>query len=152
MDNLNLTEDQKKSIIDEANLLPEEAVESGLETTISYAADEAKLVEQIANMNPQELFEKNVASSYRSLMKLDQQLIHLSKRNIIKLIQATLKLPEEGMRVNFGGTPKERQKALEAFVQLQVARNSFVFVVGTQAVFKAKLANKHEQEIKNESK
>lgn len=142
---INLTEDQKKAIIDEANQLPPE-LQEGAETSIGYAADNKAFMDKIANMTPREILDLNVASSFRSLMKLENQLHALSKRNIIKLIQATLKLPEEGMRVNFGGTAKDKERAVEAFAQLQIARNAYVYVTGTQAVFKARLANKQEKE------
>lgn len=146
---INLTEEQKKKIVEEANALPQEP-EAGLETSVTYAADDNKLVEQIASMTPEELFERNVAASYRSLMKLEGQLQRLSKKNIIKLMLATLKLPDEGMRVNFGGTKADIENATQAFVQAQVARNSFVFVTGTQALFKAKLAKKQEEQPKGD--
>ena len=52
------------------------------------------------------------------------------------------------MRVNFGGTAQDKDKCMQAFVQSQVARNSFVYVTSTKAYIQAQLAKKAEQEEK----
>ena len=66
---INLTEEQKKQIVDQANAEPVQ--EEGLTTEVVQAADDPDLVKQIAQMTPKQLLEANVAASYRSLMKLE---------------------------------------------------------------------------------
>jgi hypothetical protein len=149
-----LTEEQKQAIVEQANLELETEKQEG-NTVVTSASEDDKLMEMINSFSPKELFEQNVSASYRSLAKLDAILPRLSKKNLHRLIIATLRLPEEGLNLNFGGTAQDVETAKQAFIQAQIARNASVYVLGTKAMAQARLAKKAEQKEKenqNESK
>ena len=140
-----LTAEEKKKIVEEANATPDTPEGN---TTVTQIADDEKLMQQIESMTPKELFESNIAASFRSIHALDKMLPQLSKKNLVKLLLATLKLPEDDLYVNFGGQKKDKELALECFMKCQIARNAYAYVVSIRAAAQARLAKRAEEENK----
>ena len=92
------------------------------------------------------MFDKSVAINQTTLANLSQILPKLSKKNLIKLFFATLKLPEQGASLKFGGTQDDKQMCEYAYVNSQMARNALIHVLGTTAIAQARLVKQRESE------
>lgn len=137
-----LTEQQKQKIVDEVNELPDEADIGDGNTVIKTLADDEDFAKKMAAMTPKQIYEQNVASNFRSTMVLGQLLPKLSKKNLVRLFLATVKLPEENARLSFGGTDQDKKMAEAAFIQAQVANNTRTHIVSVNALARSR----YEQE------
>jgi len=63
-----------------------------------------------------------------------------------KLIFATLKLPEEGATLKFGGTRDQVQMCEFAYAQMQLAANTRAFILGVNAMREARKERKAKEE------
>lgn len=141
---MELNEELKKKIVDEINNAPEEEVESNTSLFTMASIDELKPF--LAELTPMEMFEKSVALNQTSNANLAQILPRLSKKNLIRLFFATLKLPEKDAHLKFGGSQQEQKLCEIAYANSQMARNALVHVLGTTAIAQAKLVKKRELE------
>jgi hypothetical protein len=145
----NLTEQQKKKIIDEVNELGEEDLSGN--TVVTSIADHEQFKQQIDALTPKQMYEQNVAANFRSAMKLDPLLEQMSKKNLKKLLLAIVKLPEQGQRLTFGGVTKKQSEL--AFIHAQVAANAKTYIQSVDAVARAKyekLKQSQQEEKKDE--
>ena len=140
----NMSEGEKNKLIDEVNALPDDAPEGN--TVISALADDAALKAEIDKMSPKEIYEQNVAANFRSCFKLQDILPTLSKKNLIKVLIATVKLPESNAVLKFGGTPDQIKATEWAFIQSQVAGNSKTYITSIDAAARAKYEKLKEKE------
>lgn len=148
-----MSDADKKRVIDEVNALPEDADAPSGNTVISTLADDEELRKQIESLSPRELYDQNVGSNFRSCFKLQEILPKLSKKNLIKVLIATIKLPEQGAVLKFGGTPEQIKQAEWAFIQSQVAANTKTYITSIDAAAKAryeKLQKQKESEAQSE--
>lgn len=144
MKDIELTEDQKQAIVDEANTT-EDTSESN--TSLFTMGDLDELKPFLEELTPLDMFDKSVAMSKTSMANLDDLLHRLSKKNIIKLFFATMQLPEDGSVLKFGGTKEDKALCEIAFANSQMARNCLVHILGTSAIAQAKLTKKKEMEL-----
>lgn len=147
----NLTEAQKRKIVDEVNELGDEDISGN--TVVTSIGDHEQFRKQIENLTPKELYEQNVASNFRSAMKLDPLLDQMSKKNLKKLLLAIVKLPEPGFNLSFGGTSKKASE--NAFIHAQVCANTKTYIQSVDAVARAryeklKQIERQQQEEPNE--
>ena len=145
MKEIELTEDQKQAIVDEANDTSEVSEESN--TSLFNMGDLDELKPFLEELTPLDMFDKSVAMSKTSMANLDDLLHRLSKKNIIKLFFATMQLPEDGSVLKFGGTKEDKALCEIAFANSQMARNCLVHILGTSAIAQAKLTKKKEMEL-----
>ena len=138
----NLTEDQKNKLVDEINELPTE--ELGGNATLKSVSEDEELSKKIAKLTPKELLDQNIAANYRSRSILGDLLPQMSKKNLIKIFLATLALPENNSNLTFGGTRDAIKLCHWAFIQAQVAENSRMYVVSTEALAMARRQQKIE--------
>lgn len=141
---MELTQEQKQKIVDEINNEPEEESESNVSLFTMASLDELKPF--LAELTPMEMFEKSVALNQTSNANLAQILPRLSKKNIIKLFFATMKLPEKDAVLKFGGSQQDQRLCEMAYANSQMARNCLVHVLGTTAIAQAKLVKAREKE------
>lgn len=146
MSKLELSDETKQKIVDELNSEQEE-VETGNTSLFSMGSME-ELQPFLKELTPLEMFDKSVVLNQTSTANLVHVLPKMSKRNIIKLLFATLKLPEPGATLKFGGKQEEQRMCEFAYANTQMARNALVHVLGTTAIAQAKLVKKREQEAK----
>lgn len=140
-----LSEAEKQKVLDEVNSLPEEDVNGG-NTTIVTASQDEKLSKIIESMSPKEMLEQNINANFSSRMQLGKLLPQLSKKNLIRVLMATVALPETDMDLKFGGTPEDIKRAQWAYIQAQVAENARMYVVSTEAMARAQQQKKIEEE------
>jgi hypothetical protein len=141
---MELSPETKQKIVDEVNNLPEEREESN--TSLFNMGSMEELKPFLKDLTPLEMFDKSVAINQTTLANLADILPKLSKKNIMRLFFATLKLPEKGANLKFGGGPQEKQLCEMAYANSQMARNALVHVLGTTAIAQARLTKKQEQE------
>lgn len=139
-----LSEELKQKIVDEVNSgsEPEEPGNTSLFTMGSLE----ELKPFLKELTPLEMFDKSVAINQTTLANLADLLPKLSKKNVIRLFFATMKLPEKGANLKFGGGPQEKQLCEMAYANSQMARNALVHVLGTTAIAQAKFVKKQEME------
>lgn len=143
---MELSQEQKEKIVDEVNSGSDEPIESN--TSLFTMGSMEELKPFLKDLTPLEMFEKSVALNQTSMANLDQILPRMSKKNIIKLLIATLKLPEKEAYLKFGGSQNDQKLAELAFANSQLARNALVHVLGTTSIAQAKLVKKRELEAK----
>ena len=141
---MELSQETKQKIVDEVNNLPEEKEESN--TSLFNMGSMEELKPFLKDLTPLEMFDKSVAINQTTLANLADILPKLSKKNVMRLFFATLKLPEKGANLKFGGGPQEKQLCEMAYANSQMARNALVHVLGTTAIAQARLTKKQEQE------
>lgn len=151
----NLTDEQKEKIVEQVNdeALNEEAPEEG-NTSIFNMGD---IDESASEGTAQAQYEKSVSINSQSLYTLDQLLskgsnsgMYISRKNLIKLMFATLKLPEEGAVLKFGGTQDQRAACEFAYAQMQLAANTRAFILGVDAMRQQRRALKAQEEESKE--
>jgi hypothetical protein len=140
-----LNEEIKQKIVDEINNSPEEEEQSG-NTRLFNMASLEELKPFLKDLTPLEMFDKSVAINQTTMANLSDLLPRLSKKNIMRLLFATLKLPEKGASLKFGGGPQEKKLCELAYANSQMARNALVHVLGTTAIAQARLVKQKEQE------
>lgn len=140
-----LSDVEKQKVLDEVNSLPEEETGGG-NTTIVTASQDEELSKIINNMTPKEMLEQNINANFSSRMQLGKLLPQLSKKNLIRVLMATVALPETDMDLKFGGTPEDIKRAQYAFIQSQTACTSKMYVVSTEAMSRARQQKKIEDE------
>jgi hypothetical protein len=141
---MELSQETKQKIVDEVNNLPEEKEESN--TSLFNMGSMEELKPFLKDLTPLEMFDKSVAINQTTLANLADILPKLSKKNVMRLFFATLKLHEKGANLKFGGGPQEKQLCEMAYANSQMARNALVHVLGTTAIAQARLTKKQEQE------
>lgn len=149
----NLTEEEKQKIVDEINSEPErDSEESSSEegTTSIFTMDD--IDEKAGEGTAQAQYERSVTANHTSLATL-HNILHtkdksyqISRKNLIKLIFATLKLPEEGATLKFGGTEQQKQVCEYAYAQMQLAANTRAFILGVDAMRQARRDQKAKAE------
>lgn len=139
-----LSEELKQKIVDEVNSDSEPEDESN--TSIFTMGSLEELKPFLKELTPLEMFDKSVAINQTTLANLADLLPRLSKKNVIRLFFATMKLPEKGANLKFGGGPQEKQLCEMAYANSQMARNALVHVLGTTAIAQAKFVKKQEME------
>lgn len=144
---MELSPEIKQKIVDEINS-EESAEESSGNTSLFTMANMAELEPFLKELTPIEMFDKSVALNQTTLANLSDLLPRLSKKNIIRLFFATLKLPEKDASLKFGGGKQEQQLCEMAYANSQMARNALVHVLGTTAIAQARYVKKQEQEAK----
>jgi len=142
-----MSDEEKQKVLDEVNEETEEFQGNTSITTLSEMDDISKRIEE---MSPKELFETNVNSNIRACYELDRLADQLSKKNLKKLLLATLKLPEENASLNFGGTT--RKLAEYAFIQSQVALNSKIHITVCGAAERSKREREEQAKQSEETK
>jgi hypothetical protein len=142
---MELSPELKQKIVDEVNS-PDVESEPESNTQLFTMGSMEELKPFLKDLTPLEMFEKSVAINQTTIANLAQILPKLSKKNIIRLFFATLKLPEQGASLKFGGKQQEQQLCEMAYANSQMARNALVHVLGTTAIAQAKLVKKREQE------
>jgi hypothetical protein len=143
-----LTENEKEKIIKEINELPDEADVGDGNTVIKTLSEDEEYSKKVAEMTPRQIYEQNIASNFRSAMILGQLLPKLSKKNLVRLFLATVKLPEENAKLSFGGTNEDKKLAEAAFIQAQVANNTRTHIVTVNALAKSRYEK--EKQASNE--
>lgn len=141
---MELTPEQREKIVEELNN-PSEVEPEG-NTSIFTMGSMEELQPFLKELTPLNMFEQSVALNHTSLSNLSHILPQLSKKNLIKLFFATLKLPEEGSTLKFGGTEDDLRNCEMAYANAQLARNALVHVLGTTSIAQARLVKKREQE------
>lgn len=142
-----LTEEQKEKIVDEVNSQSEESnVDEKGNTSIFTMND---ITEGPSDGSAQAQYEKSISMNAQSLYVLHNILnngsnsnMHISRKNLIKLLFATLKLPEEGAVLKFGGTEEQQTVCEFAYAQMQMAANCRAFVLGVNAMREARRIEK----------
>lgn len=142
---MELTSELKQKIVDELNSEQSEPESAG-NTHLFNMGSMEELQPFLKELTPLEMFDKSVVLNQTSIANLVHVLPKMSKRNIIKLLFATLKLPEPGATLKFGGKQEELRMCEFAYANTQMARNSLVHVLGTTAIAQAKLVSKREKE------
>lgn len=139
-----LTKEQKEQIVEEINNAPDEGLEEGNTETFTLNDIDPKA----ADTTPQEQYDKCVAMNARSLAVLDSifEQKKVSSKNMRKLIFATLKLPESGATLKFGGTEEQKQVCEFAYAQMQLAANTRAFIMGVNAMREQRKAMKQTEE------
>lgn len=141
-----LTDEQKEKIVDEVNAeaLEGESTEEG--NTSLFTMDE--IDPSTAELTPQQQYEKAVTANSTSLATLDGLFSQkkISQKNMRKLVFATLKLPEEGATLEFGGTEEQKQLCEFAYAHMQIASNTRAFVLGVSAMRQQRKAIKVAEE------
>lgn len=150
----NLTDEQKQKIVDEVNAEPESQEGDDGNTSIFTMND---IDEKAGEGSAQEQYEKSVTANAQAIYTLEQMFnmkgTKISNRNLKKLIFATLKLPEEGAVLKFGGTKQQQQMCEMAYAYMQLAANSRAFILGVNAMRQARRDRKAaEEEADNQSK
>jgi len=140
-----LDSELKQKIVDEVNSDSEPEAESG-NTSLFNMSSMEELKPFLAELTPLEMFDKSVAINQTTIANLADLLPRLSKKNVMRLFFATLKLPDKGASLKFGGGKQEQQMCEIAYANAQMARNALVHVLGTTAIAQAKLIKKREQE------
>lgn len=143
---MELNDELKQKIVDEVNSDQEPESEGNVSLFNMASLDELKPF--LAELTPMEMFEKSVALNQTTIANLAQILPQLSKKNIIKLFFATLKLPDRDAVLKFGGKQEDQRLCEMAYANSQMARNALVHVLGTTAIAQAKLVKKREAEEK----
>lgn len=143
---MQLSEEAKQKIVDELNSTDDEPVESN--TSLFNMAGIEELKPFLQELTPLEMFDKSVALNQTTLANLDDILPRLSKKNIIRLFFATLKLPNKDSVLKFGGKEQEKKMCELAYANSQLARNALIHVLGTTAIAQARLVKKREDEAK----
>lgn len=141
---MELSQEQKEKIIEELN--SEQEVEESGNTKLFTMANLEELKPFLKELTPMEMFDKSIALNQTTIANLSDILPRLSKKNLIRLFFATIKLPEQGATLKFGGKKEEQQMCELAYANAQMARNALIHVLGTTAIAQAKLMKKKEQE------
>jgi hypothetical protein len=139
-----LSEELKQKIVDEVNS-DSEPEQSG-NTSLFNMGSLEELKPFLEALTPMEMFDKSVAINQTTIANLADILPRLSKKNLIRLFFATMKLPEKGATLQFGGSQDDKKWCEIAYANSQMARNALVHVLGTTAIAQAKLVKKKEQE------
>lgn len=132
-----LTEEQKEDLVNQVN--KEAESEENLEEGNTSIFNMSDIDENAGEGSAQAQYEKSVTANAKSLHILDQVLnkkgaATVSRKNLIKLVFATLKLPEEGATLKFGGTREDKQLCEFAYAQMQLAANTRAFILGVDAM------------------
>lgn len=146
---MELSNEIKQKIVDEVNSPQVEAEPEGNTSLFSMGSME-ELKPFLKDLTPLEMFDKSVALNQTTIANLAEILPKLSKKNIMRLFFATLKLPEQGASLKFGGGQQEQKLCEMAYANSQMARNSLVHVLGTTAIAQARLVKSREQEMKGQ--
>ena len=149
-----LSQEEKEHLVNKVNedLKSEDSKEEG-NTSLFNMSD---IDEKAGQGSPQEQYDKCVSANVTSLATLHNILstkdpsYQISRKNLIKLIFATLKLPEEGSVLKFGGTKEQQQVCEFAYAQMQLAANTRAFVLSVNAMREQRRAMKLAEE-KNKS-
>lgn len=148
---MELTPELKQKIVDEVNSDQPEP-ESNSNTTLFTMSSMKELHPFLKELTNMEMFDKSVVLNQTSAANLAVLLPKMSKKNLIKLFFATIKLPDPDAVLNFGGTQEDRKVCELAYANSQLARNALVHVLGTTAIAQAKLVKKRELEAAQEEK
>jgi len=143
---MELSSETKQKIVDEVNSPDEDLPEGNL--SIFTMANMAELEPFLKELTPLEMFDKSVAINQTTIANMAEILPRLSKKNIIRLFFATLKLPEKDASLKFGGSQQDQNLCAMAYANSQMARNALVHVLGTTAIAQARLLKKRESEAK----
>lgn len=143
-----LSEEQKEKIINEVNA-ESDSEESG--NTSIFTLDEISESVEPSDESAQAQYEKAISANAQSLYILEQVLnskstASISRKNLVKLIFATLKLPEEGATLKFGGTRDQQQMCEFAYAQMQLANNCKAFILGVNAMRQARQVERAKAE------
>lgn len=148
-----LSQEEKEELVDKVN----EELESGEgedegNTSIFTMND---ISEEAGQGSAQAQYEKSITANAQSIYALDQLLnskgsVKISRKNLVKLLIATLKLPEEGATLKFGGTKDQQQMCEFAFAQAQLAANTRAFVLGVSAMRQQRRAMKEQEEAEKQ--
>lgn len=141
---MELNDELKQKIVDEVNSDQEPESEGNVSLFNMASLDELKPF--LDELTPMEMFEKSVALNQTCNANLAQILPKMSKKNIIKLFFATMKLPDKDAVLKFGGKQEDQRLCEMAYANSQMARNALVHVLGTTAIAQAKLVKKREAE------
>tara|TARA_R100001086_G_scaffold249160_1_gene188067 strand:- start:600 stop:1094 length:495 start_codon:yes stop_codon:yes gene_type:complete len=149
-----LSEEQKEELLDKVN--QDLANDSGEEEGNTSVFTMNDIDEKAGEGSAQAQYEKSITANAQSLYTLDKILnskmgAKISRKNLVKLIFATLKLPESGATLKFGGTKDQQQMCEFAYAQMQLACNTRAFVLGVDAMRQARKERK-AMEADNESK
>ena len=132
-----LTDEQKQNIVDEINASDDEQPEGNL--TVSTASEDPEVKGMLDKVSPKDLYEAQISANFRSNYHLGQLLPKLSKKNLMKLLMFTCKLPEKDGTLEFGGTKQQKEMAYEAMMQAQIASNSKTYILSVDAAARARL-------------
>ena len=138
-----LSDEIKQKIVDEINSDQDEP-ESKSNTSLFTMGSLEELKPFLEALTPLEMFDKSVALNQTTLANLSDILPRLSKKNLIKLFFATLKLPESNAVLNFGGTQADLRWCEYAYANAQMTRNALVHVLGTTSIAQARLVKSRE--------
>lgn len=137
-----LTKEEKEELVDRVNedlkSEPDEPREDDEGTTSIFTMND--IDEKAGEGSAQAQYDKSVTANATSLAVLHSILntkdksMEISRKNLVKLIFATLKLPEEGAYLKFGGTDQQKQVCEFAYAQMQLAANCRAFVLGVDAM------------------
>jgi len=143
-----LTQEQKEQIVEDINNSTDEGLDEGNTSTFTMKDIDEKAEEG----TPQEQYDKCVAANARSLAILDAifEQKKISSKNMRKLIFATLKLPESGATLKFGGTQEQKQVCEFAYAQMQLAANTRAFIMGVNAMREQRRAMREAEEGKEQ--
>ena len=141
----NLTEEEKQKIVDDVNNNEEVEFEEG--NTSTFTLDQIGEGESMGS-SAQEQYQKAIGANVRALSILDSILSQkkISSKNMRKLVFATLKLPEEGATLKFGGTEEQKQVCEFAYAQMQLAANTRAFIMGVNAMKEARKAEQLKEQ------
>jgi hypothetical protein len=145
---MELSQKQKEKIVEELNSESEE--QSSGNTSLFTMANMEELKPFLQELTPMDMFDKSVALNQTTIANLADLLPRLSKKNLIRLFFATLKLPEKGANLKFGGKQQEQQLCEMAYANSQMARNALIHILGTTAIAQARLVKKKENELKEQ--
>jgi hypothetical protein len=137
---MELSQKQKEKIVEELNSESEE--QSSGNTSLFTMANMEELKPFLQELTPMDMFDKSVALNQTTIANLADLLPRLSKKNLIRLFFATLKLPEKGANLKFGGKQQEQQLCEMAYANSQI--------LGTTAIAQARLVKKKENELKEQ--
>lgn len=141
---MELTQEQKEEIVNEINNSEDQESEGNV--SIFTMGDLSELKPFLEELTPMEMFDKSVALNQTSIANLDDLLPRLSKKNLIRLFFATMKLPDKDSVLKFGGSREQQAFCEMAYANSQMARNALVHVLGTTAIAQARLVKKREEE------
>lgn len=150
-----LSQEEKEELVEKVNeeLKGESDESEGGNTEVFTMND---IDEKAGEGSAQEQYDKCLGANTTSLATLHNILntkdksYQISRKNLIKLIFATLKLPEEGATLKFGGGEQQKQACEFAYAQMQLAANCRAFILGVDAMRAQRKAMKaKEEEEKN---
>lgn len=144
-----LSKEEKEELVDKVNEDLANVDESSDGNTEIFTMND--IDPKAGETTPQQQYEKALTANSQALYAVDQifskhNSVKISHKNMKKLIIATLKLPEEGAVLKFGGTKDQQQMCEFAYAQMQLAANCRAFILGVNAMKEQRRAMKAKAE------